>query len=371
MAQRQWRSDDTSAWTYGFGSGSDGTLSISSDTTDAPIDSACTGTATQTSLTATNVSFAAGQLILIHQTRGTGVGNWELNKIQSYTAGTITLTDGLINTYETGAQVLVLKQYTTVTVDSAKTLTAKAWNGTVGGIIAFLAKTSTTITGTISVAGKGYVGGSAAANGQGYSGEGTVGASVQQQSANGNGGGGGAADNAQGGGGGGHSTAGSAGTRQNGGSGGAGGGTGGLASLITAIPGGGGGQGRGSTMGLGGAGGGFLLIISKAITVTGSVNIKGVIGWQGVDGGDGGSGGGGSALFKGETIVLGTNLVDASGAAGSTTNPWGANGGAGGTGRIHADYSVSISGTTTPTIDSTQDVTIKDSGGFIPKFIFF
>jgi len=44
---------------YGFGNGSDGALSISADTTDAPIDSACTGTSGSTTLSATNASFAA------------------------------------------------------------------------------------------------------------------------------------------------------------------------------------------------------------------------------------------------------------------------------------------------------------------------
>src|SRR3990167_1471503 len=44
-----------------FGDGSDGTLTISSNTTQAPTDSACTGTATTYSLSATNASFTAGQ----------------------------------------------------------------------------------------------------------------------------------------------------------------------------------------------------------------------------------------------------------------------------------------------------------------------
>jgi hypothetical protein len=64
-----------------FGDGSDGSLTISVDTTEAPIDSACTGTERNYSLTATNVSFALGQVILIHQTQGTNAGQNERNVI--------------------------------------------------------------------------------------------------------------------------------------------------------------------------------------------------------------------------------------------------------------------------------------------------
>ena len=56
-----WRADGTSP----FGDGSDGALTISSDTTDAPIDSACTGTKGATTLSATNTSFASGQKFLL------------------------------------------------------------------------------------------------------------------------------------------------------------------------------------------------------------------------------------------------------------------------------------------------------------------
>ena len=56
-----------------FGDGSDGALTISSNTTEAPIDSAATATAGTPTISATNASFAADQQILIHQTRGTGL----------------------------------------------------------------------------------------------------------------------------------------------------------------------------------------------------------------------------------------------------------------------------------------------------------
>ena len=102
MAQTKFRSDDTDKWLEGFGDGLDGDLTISSNTTEAPIDSSCSGTAGSYSLTATNASFAAGQLILIHKSRGNTTvtaGEYELNKISAYVAGTITLKYALKNSY--------------------------------------------------------------------------------------------------------------------------------------------------------------------------------------------------------------------------------------------------------------------------------
>jgi len=140
-----------------FGDGSDGALTISSDTTEAPIDSSAVGISGAYTLTATNVSFAANQIVLIHQTRGSGAGTWQRNTISAYTAGTITLQNALNFSYNTSgadaAQVRVLKQYTDVTINSAKVYSAKAWNGTVGGILAFLANGTITVTGTLSAKG--------------------------------------------------------------------------------------------------------------------------------------------------------------------------------------------------------------------------
>ena len=286
MSQRQWKSDDTSKWLGGWGTGVDGDLTISADTTEAPIDSSCSGTATQSTLSATNVNFASNQFLLIHQTRGTGAGIWELNKILSYTAGTITLSYPLINTYtDSGAsqaQVRVMKQYNNVTINNTKTYTAKAWNGDTGGILGFFAKGLVTVTGTITSVGKGFRGGAAVQtnNATGYTGESSTAASSQSASANGMGGGGGAGDDngasheGSGGGGGGYATGGTAGENGNGATGGgAAGGTGGAASLTTLFFGGGGGSGGNDNVasgpsGVGGASGGAIIILGKNITIT-------------------------------------------------------------------------------------------------------
>jgi hypothetical protein len=381
MAQRQFRSDDTDKWLYGFGDGSAGDGSINTST-DAPIDSACSGTSGTTSLTATNASFASGQPILIHQTRGTGVGGWELNRIASYVAGTITLSHPLTMTYTNSgasvAQVLVMKQYNDLTINSAQTLTAKSWNGTVGGIIAYFVKGTATITGSISASGKGFVGGAAFTTRgiYGNTGEGTSGASTYTgtTAANGNGGGGGTGqmDYNQGGGGagGGNGANGTVGANGLGGQpGGAVGVAVGVAALTTMDLGGGGGTGgttnnTSSGVGAGGIGGGIVLIIASAISMGGSIVHTGTVGGNGAEhGGGSGGGAGGSCLLKCKTATLGTNLITTSAGGGGTgANDAGA-GGAGSVGRIHLDYKTSYTGSTNPTIDVTRDISLDYNYG--------
>ena len=346
-----------------FGDGSDGALTIAADTTEAPIDSACTGTTGTTALTATNASFAAGQIVLIHQTRGTGAGTWQRNAIYSYTAGTVTLTEQLNASYVSGAQVRVLKQYTNVTVNSGKTYTAKAWNGTVGGILAFLASGTVTVTGSITATGKGYLGHTppSTAKYQGEQGEGTSGAGgTASTAANGNGGGGGSfvdGSGTSGGGGGGNATAGETGHKGGTAIGGVGGGTSGSADLTTMTFGGGGGTASGVNeavqTGIGSPGGGIIFITGTTITVGGSIVANGNDGGNSAYEPAGGGGAGGSILLKAQVATLGTGLITANGGArgiGSVHY-----GGAGGAGRIHLDYYTSYTGTTTPTLDVVVD----------------
>lgn len=368
-----WRAAAASA----FGDGSDGALTISTNTTDTPIDSACTGTQGSTTLSATNASFAAGQMILIHQSRGTGAGQWQKTKITGYSAGTITTLDPLSYTYVTGAQVIVMKQYTTVTVNVSCTWTAKAWNGTVGGILAFVSNGAVTVTGSINAAGQnaststggagiGFSGGTGytSNSGAGGQGEGSAGAASRSTSANGNGGGGGSSNDGQGSGGG-NGTAGEAGST-NAGTVGAAVGNASLTSMFFGGGGGGADEFNGSYYGGGGGGGGgIIFLFVSSITVTGTINANGGVGATGDDPGspasaNGASGAGGSVLIKCQTATLGTALVTATGGARVTAGD-GRYGGAGGTGRVHVDYLTSVSGTTSPTLDSTADSSLSDT----------
>ena len=374
LCQEAWRASAAAA----FGDGSDGALTISADTTDAPIDASCSGTAGSTTLSATNASFAAGQHILIIQMRGTSAGTWQKTKIAAYTAGTITTEDALSISYNsTGAnkaQVIVMKRYTNVTVDATKTWTAKAWDGSVGGVLTFLANGTVAVNGTITASGKGFLGSTQSAGdfstaGQG---EGTGGdRNTQSTAANGNGGGGAQGNSGSakpGGGGGGNGVAGS-----NGGSGdstpGTGGSTAGNAALTQMCMGGGGGggynDGSGGTRALGNPGGGIIFFYGKTVTMGGSASIQAngdsTAGSGGVNVSGGGGGAGGSVLIKCQTATLGTTLVTATAGTARVGVGSGASGGNGGAGRIHTDYYTSVSGTTNPTLDSTQDGTLADT----------
>jgi len=353
LSQAAFRAAATSA----FGNGADGALTISTNTTDAPIDSACTGTLGATTLVATNASFAAGQVILIHQTQGAGAGQYQKTKISSYSAGTITTEDALAYTYVTGAQVIVMKQYTNVTVNSAITWTAKAWNGTVGGILAFLANGTVTITGTISANACGFRGGAGAASGSATAGEGETGLGSAGRTANGSAGGGGV--------------------------GGAGGGLAGATYQTVANLGtkfvfggaGGGGNSNSGTGGAGGNGGGLIYLMGKTPTITGAITANGANGANASEGG-GGGGAGGCVIIRTSTVVLGSALVTAVKGTGGTGSAGDGGGGGGGSsagsggssaggngadGRIHSDYSTSLSGTTSPTLDSIIDSTLTDT----------
>lgn len=399
MAQRQWRSDDTDKWLYGFGDGSDGDLVISSNTTDAPIDSSCSGTQGATTLTVTNTSFASGQVILIHQSRGAEAGNWELNKIASYTGGVITLKHPLCHTYSNSdnganqAQILVLKQYNLVTVNSGATFTTKAWNGQTGGIIALLSKGAVNVGGIINASGTNGV---TATNTTGYTtgggffgglvhrsevnlstGEGVAGAPLINQSWNPvfvyeNAGTIGAGSGC----GGGNGTPGER-ASQTGMSHGA-------ASLIAGnqeltkivFGGGGGGSGgnKGQSSGTGGSGGGIIFIFSPNINVntSGEIKLNGGAGgngttddWANKPMGAGGGGAGGSLLLKCETATLGNQLIYAvGGLKGVNVNR---TGGSGGVGRIHIDYSKTVSGITSPEANFRQDFSITSQSNIILK----
>lgn len=375
--QRSYKFDIKAISGY-FGDGSDGSYTVSVDATDAPIDSACSGTLDASTLSATNASFAVGQVIFIHQSRGTGAGTWQRNKVAGYTAGTITLEEPLNYSYNsTGsnkAQVLVLKQYTNVTINSAKTLTVKSWDGTVGGILSFIANGTITVTGTISAngtaatlstsgrTGGGFRGGDGATN-YAYKGEGTTGATVLATDGSNNGNGAGAGHHngnsnniAIGGGGGSNGTQGGYG--KNGQvPGGNPGDLAGTADLTTMVFGGGGGGGASGTSAVvtsyGGASGGAIIFLSGAdIQVSGAITADGGSAAGSADP-HGGAGAGGSILLKAQTATLGTGLIHANGGAGCVIggNTWGT----GGAGRVHLDYLTSYSGTTSPTLNATQD----------------
>lgn len=394
MAQRQWRSDDTDQWKEGFGKGALGDLVQNTNEDYTPAVASITGTlGTKAGTIDAASSFADGDIVFIHQTRGTNAGHWELNVITAGGGGTsLTFKYDLTLTYtDSGAsqaQIVQFKQYRNITLNSGITWGVKAFDGSINGVMPLLASESITINGAINGKSRGYRGGAASSLGNwAYQGEGTAGAGTAAQAANGNGAGGGKSGTGNagshpggGGGGGGHAAAGANGanasyTGDGGGLLGYGGAAAGSASLVTLVMGGGGG-GSGTAFSqcsgnywasayAGSAGGAIVILIAPTITIssTGSINL-------GSDNtsnashneGTAGTGAGGAALLKGVDIDVNTTKITASpGTTGTTASRCSSSGGRGGqgsVGRIHADYSNSITGTTTPTIDTTLDTTI-------------
>lgn len=340
-----------------FGDGSDSSLTISTNTTDSPIDSACTGTAGTQTLVATNASFTAGKPVYIFQMQGTGFGQYERNIIQSYTAGTITLATPLSNTYISGAQVIQVKQYTNVTVNASITWKPKAWNGTTGGILMFLYNGTFTNNNIIDGSGLGFRGG-VATFAPSFSGEGTQGSSSTSANPNGNGGGGAQTSDSSGAGGGNGTQGDNTNMGRHTGTAATGGLIAGANDLSSIVLGGGGGGGENPSGGAGGNGGAIIMPIGVTFTNNGSILSNGLVGGNSGEGG-GGGGAGGSILPIFQTGTLGT--LTATGGAGGIggTASQGGSGGAGGAGRISVHYLTSYTdGTENPAVTFIQDNTL-------------
>ncbi|MHA1842400.1 MAG: hypothetical protein ACTSYW_10540 [Candidatus Heimdallarchaeota archaeon] len=342
-----------------FGSGKDGTVPTSG--TYGGTYASCSGSSGSTTLTCGG-TWTAGDIILIHQTRGTGAGNWELNQVVSDDGASLTLLYPLVHTYtdsgDSQAQVIEVKEYASGNITG--TLTCKAWDGNTGGILPLMVNGKLIISGSINVNEKGFRGGAAVSSGNsvGRQGEGTGGAAgTQSTNANGNGGGGGGYstnepwDQGNGGGGGGNGAAGAngrgtGGGNNAGGGGGSGGAIKGATELTTIVFGGGGGSGGtqdgGENTGVGANGGGIIIIFAREMILTGTITANGGIGgtcnWKR---GAGGGGAGGSILINAITATLGTNKITANGGRGGLIEEdcgrLDARGGCGGGGRIAID----------------------------------
>lgn len=357
-----------------FGNGSDG--AYSSATVPTLKVKSCSGTATNTKFAAdTDASpFEVGDVILLHQSRGTGVGQWEIVKVASVGSDEYNVTTALNYTYtDSGAsqaQAIKVPMYSSVTVQSG-TWSHTDWGGNVGGLFAIACSGTFTTTGTIEMnggnstaaqnqstsagaTGGGFVGAESVYAQNGEQGEGTAGATgTQSTNANGNGGGGGLNDESGAGGG-----NGAAGTNGSGSA--TGGAADGSADLTDFVFGGGGGAGRDATddpsnrRSGGGSGGGGIIIFAKTVAeVAGGITANGGVAADCAK--PGGDGGGGSILIACETATLGTTKVTATGGAGGTA------GGDGGTGRIAVHHSGTVTGTTNPTFTDVEDSSLVET----------
>ncbi len=367
----------------GWGTGADGDATPNGNINDF---TSCSGDSSSKTLTvASAAAFGAGDRVLIHQTMGTGVANWEDNFVVSTGGGQLNLLNNMDNTYtDSGAsqaQCVRMPQYKSATITGGG---PDGWNRNVGGIYAAIISGVCTVSGTLNVDGAtgdsneeiaanggngdGFRGGGGNVDSTAFQGDGTVGIGAQSQAANGNGGGGGrdpgGINVGGGGGGGGNGTSGSAGS---GDAVGAGGSTSGGADLTTMALGGGGGgggnwQSEPGAVGGGSAGGGIVVIFAKTFIVSGNIHARGGAGGAGFSAGGGGAGG--SVLIKAGSATLGSGLIVATGGAGGASGARA--GGAGGTGRIRVE-ACSITGSTSPS--ASEDEGGQDWCGSVASII--
>jgi len=100
------------------------------------------------------VSGAQGSISL----NGNRAGQYELAQITALGGTTLTLDSGLLYSYTAAdSQVVRVPQYKAVTING--TVSAQAWNGQTGGIVAFLATQAVTNNGSVSASGAGFRGG--------------------------------------------------------------------------------------------------------------------------------------------------------------------------------------------------------------------
>lgn len=282
-------------------------------------------------------TLAAGDLVLIVQMAGATassgdatpfdlgpakIGQWELARVASTTSTVVTLRAKMIQAFDAGVtQLVTVPEYTTVSLGGSGAIVPAAWDGTSGGIVAFLCQGAFDDKGSVDASGMGFRGGKIA-NDTGYvagctlfdyasnrgadKGEGitgSFGASVGGYGNLANGAGGGDCHNSPGGGGG------SAGAGGQGGTSWSGDGrrdVGGRAGVSLANPqgrllfGGGGGAGHENDLGgtSGGAGGGIVFIRAGSMTGGGRISADGATASDSSNDGPGGGGAGGTIYLR-------------------------------------------------------------------------
>ncbi|MBJ7353726.1 MAG: hypothetical protein JHC98_02790 [Thermoleophilaceae bacterium] len=372
-----------------------------------------TGTSTTTG-SAAQTQFEANRLALVIQSSNytgsapsgdqtdidlssSSVGRWELARISSISGSlaagmTVNFYNPLVNSYAaTGAQIVAVPEFTTVQINGTRSWSANSWNGTNGGITAFLATGAVNLSNASS---------SINANGDGFRGgllyngsstactqlDGTVGGGKGEGIVSGvypgtassyasrgniaNGGGGGVCENSGGGGGG------------NGGQGGIGGlsydgnrNVGGLggskldySAFDHAIFGGGGGAGdeNNSNGGAGGNGGGFVFVRANSLTGAGTISATGNDGADSANVGSSdaaGGGGAGGVVYARFNSTAACGSVTVRGGAGGDEQSTGGVHGPGGGGAGGRLILQSSGGTCPTTVANGVGGTVPNGGG--------
>lgn len=372
-----------------FGDGRDGVMPGSGnlDNANGFAAGSVNGTAGATSISVTDRYAIArinpGDVVLIHQTRGSGAGQWELNKAAAdFTgSGTFALQKPLKYSYVSNggnekSQILRVPQYSTCNVTGTVTPLA-SWNGDWGGIFAVMCNSPLSISGNINASGYGFQGGKGGdeplqdtgQTGESYPGPRLNGPMASSDCggcvspagpANGGGGRGGrgsrGTDGASGGGGGSFGTSGIAGAQEpvspyvNGGLPGSVYGTSTLSEIYFGSGGGGGGKGKDGYGSDGGNGGGIVALYARQLDVVGSISAAGSTAPRNGIGnaGGGGGGSGGTIVLVAGTSTVGNSRITANGGGGSSGGGNEGSGGSGGAGRIRISSCDTSVGTTNP-----------------------
>ncbi|MCB9672318.1 MAG: hypothetical protein H6734_22770, partial [Alphaproteobacteria bacterium] len=164
---------------YGTGTGIDGALNVN-DTRTINAYAAVTAASAAGSSNVTvdsTAGFTVGGLVLVHRTRRNAftsgndaspaidistadVGAYELARVTAIAGNVVTFDQPLLRGVEANrAQIVTVPEHTSVTVRPAGHIQASPWNGTKGGVVAFLANGVLDVRGEIETDGAGYRGG--------------------------------------------------------------------------------------------------------------------------------------------------------------------------------------------------------------------
>lgn len=171
--------------TFLLGNGQHGALRVQQTGTVVNIATALTASAAVDSKTlsvADSTGFAAGGLVLVLQVysegsapeagtpgpveldAASGAGRWEFARLESVATGVLNLTAPLVSAFSSpGSQVVRVPEYSSVHVLPSASIVATPWNGSSGGVIAFLVTDFVLNQGMISADSAGFRGGAFAA----------------------------------------------------------------------------------------------------------------------------------------------------------------------------------------------------------------
>lgn len=172
------RSARAEADTFGLGSGRSGPGTIAATTVVNAYASVTANVAAGASSVTVDsgASFTPGDLVMVWEATGleaatsgrnllgvdlalSSAGTYELARVKSVVGNVVTFTNPLLRAYVGGdAQLVRMPEYTTLTI-TAGGITATPWDGTKGGIVAFLVQGAIANAGTIDADASGFRGG--------------------------------------------------------------------------------------------------------------------------------------------------------------------------------------------------------------------